>query len=141
MFLLGNLFVILGKNYVCGYVKMEGIGELKDIMYYNLSLVNVVGDMIFNVDDLNKFFLFLFGGKLLKECELKEMFIIVFIEGKGVGDVYGFGIYEIKFLNGVLVWGYGGGIFGFIIFVGGVIGGKYILVISFNFIGGVDIVL
>lgn len=58
------------------------------------------------------------------------MFIIVFINREGIG--YGFGIFEIKFLNGVLVWGYRGVVLGFFIFVGGIFGGKYIFVINLN---------
>lgn len=84
---------------------MEGTGEFKDITYYNPSLANAAGDMISNADDLNKFFSSLLGGKLLKERELKEMLTTVPIEGKGVGDAYGLGIYETKLPNGVSVWG------------------------------------
>lgn len=100
-FLPGNSPVIPGKNHARGYVKMEGTGELKDITYYNPSLANAAGDMISNADDLNKFFSSLLGGKLLKERELKEMLTTVPIEGKGVGDAYGLGIYETKLPNGV----------------------------------------
>ncbi|EEM47353.1 D-stereospecific peptide hydrolase [Bacillus thuringiensis serovar pakistani str. T13001] len=139
-FLPGNSPVIPGKNHARGYVKMEGTGELKDITYYNPSLANAAGDMISNADDLNKFFSSLLGGKLLKERELKEMLTTVPIEGKGVGDAYGLGIYETKLPNGVSVWGHGGGIPGFTTFAGGVIGGKHTLAISLNSIGGVDIV-
>ena len=94
-----------GKNHARGYVKMDETGELKDITYYNPSLANAAGDMISNADDLNKFFSSLLGGKLLKERELKEMLTTVPIEGKGVGDGYGLGIYETKLPNGVSVWG------------------------------------
>ncbi len=139
-FLPGNSPVIPGKNHARGYVKMEGTGEFKDITYYNPSLANAAGDMISNADDLNKFFSSLLGGKLLKERELKEMLTTVPIEGKGVGDAYGLGIYETKLPNGVSVWGHGGGIPGFATFAGGVIGGKHTLAISLNSIGGVDIV-
>ena len=117
-FLPGNSPVIPGKNHARGYVKMEGTGELKDITYYNPSLANAAGDMISNADDLNKFFSSLLGGKLLKERELKEMLTTVPIEGKGVGDAYGLGIYETKLPNGVSVWGHGGGIPGFTTFAG-----------------------
>lgn len=75
---------------------MDETGELKDITYYNPSLANAAGDMISNADDLNKFFSSLLGGKLLKEHELKEMLTTVPIEGKGVGDGYGLGIYETE---------------------------------------------
>lgn len=59
------------------------------------------------------------------------MFIIVFIGIDEFGD-FGFGIFKMKFLNGVLIWWYGGIIFGFLIFVGGIFGGKYILVVNLN---------
>ncbi|MGE0994856.1 serine hydrolase domain-containing protein, partial [Bacillus sp. GMa5/2] len=124
-FLPGNSPVIPGKNHARGYVKMEETGELKDITYYNPSLANAAGDMISNADDLNKFFSSLLGGKLLKERELKEMLTTVPVEGKGVGDGYGLGIYETKLPNGVSVWGHGGSIPGFMTFAGGVIGGKH----------------
>lgn len=41
------------------------MSELKDVIYINLGSLD--GDMIFIVDDLNKFFFCLLGGKLLKE--------------------------------------------------------------------------
>ena len=41
------------------------------------------------------------------------MLTTVPIEGKGVGDAYGLGIYETKLPNGVSVWGHGEGIPGF----------------------------
>lgn len=103
----------------CSWIcENRGTGELKDITYYNPSLANAAGDMISNADDLNKFFSALLGGKLLKERELKEMLTTVPIEGKGVGDAYGLGIYETKLPNGVSVWGHGGGIPGFTTFAG-----------------------
>lgn len=46
------------------------------------------------------------------------MLTTVPIEGKGVGDAYGLGIYETKLPNGVSVWGHGGGIPGFTTFAG-----------------------
>ncbi|OPD53011.1 serine hydrolase domain-containing protein [Bacillus thuringiensis] len=138
-FLPGNSPVIPGKNHARGYVKMEGTGELKDITHYNPSLANAAGDMISNADDLNKFFSSLLGGKLLKERELKEMLTTVPIEGKGVGDAYGLGIYETKLPNGVSVWGHGGSIPGFMTFAGGVIGGKHTFAVNVNSLGPVDI--
>ncbi|HDR7968879.1 serine hydrolase domain-containing protein [Bacillus pacificus] len=138
-FLPGNSPVIPGKNHARGYVKIEETGELKDITYYNPSLANAAGDMISNADDLNKFFSSLLGGKLLKERELKEMLTTVPIEGKGVGDGYGLGIYKTKLSNGVSVWGHGGSIPGFMTFAGGVIGGKHTFAVNVNSLGPVDI--
>ncbi|MGW5980692.1 serine hydrolase domain-containing protein [Bacillus mycoides] len=138
-FLPGNSPVIPGKNHARGYMKIDETSELKDMTYYNPSLANSAGDMISNADDLNKFFSFLLGGKLLKERELKEMLTTVSIEGKGVGDGYGLGIYETKLPNGVSVWGHGGAIPGFTTFVGGVMGGKHTLAVNINSLGAMDV--
>jgi D-alanyl-D-alanine carboxypeptidase len=138
-FLPGNSPVIPGKNHARGYMKIDETSELKDMTYYNPSLANSAGDMISNADDLNKFFSFLLGGKLLKERELKEMLTTVPIEGKGVGDGYGLGIYETKLPNGISVWGHGGAIPGFTTFVGGVMGGKHTLAVNINSLGAMDV--
>ncbi|MGE6596314.1 serine hydrolase domain-containing protein [Bacillus proteolyticus] len=139
-FLPGNSTVIPGKNHARGYMKMEGTSELKDITYYNPSLAKSAGDMISNADDLNTFFSSLLGGKLLRENQLKEMLTTVPVEGKGVGDGYGLGIYETKLPNGVSIWGHGGAIPGFTTFAGGVIGGKHTLAASINSLGAIDII-
>ena len=60
--------------------------------------------MISTADDLNKFFSYLLGGKLLKEQQLKQMLTTVPTEREGTG--YGLGILEIKLPNGVSVWGH-----------------------------------
>ncbi|ABY44019.1 MULTISPECIES: serine hydrolase domain-containing protein [Bacillus] len=138
-FLPGNSPVIPGKNHARGYMKIDETSELKDMTYYNPSLANAAGDMISNADDLNTFFASLLGGKLLKERELKEMLTTVPIEGKGLGDGYGLGIYETKLSNGVSIWGHGGSIPGFTTFVGGVIGGKHTLAVSINSLGAIDV--
>ncbi|MGG0649800.1 serine hydrolase domain-containing protein [Bacillus mycoides] len=138
-FLPGNSPVIPGKDHARGYMKIDETSELKDMTYYNPSLANAAGDMISNADDLNTFFASLLGGKLLKERELKEMLTTVPIEGKGLGDGYGLGIYETKLSNGVSIWGHGGSIPGFTTFVGGVIGGKHTLAVSINTLGAIDI--
>ena len=62
--------------------------------------------MISTADDLNKFFSYLLGGKLLKEQQLKQMLTTVPTEREGTG--YGLGILEIKLPNGVSVWGHRG---------------------------------
>ncbi|PGO22391.1 D-alanyl-D-alanine carboxypeptidase [Bacillus cereus] len=138
-FLPGNSPVIPGKNHTRGYMKIDETSELKDMTNYNPSLANAAGDMISNADDLNTFFASLLGGKLLKERELKEMLTTVPIEGKGLGDGYGLGIYETKLPNGISVWGHGGAIPGFTTFVGGVMGGKHTLAVNINSLGAMDV--
>ncbi|MFJ8353464.1 serine hydrolase domain-containing protein [Bacillus paramycoides] len=138
-FLPGNSTVIPGKNHARGYMKIDEKSDLKDMTDYNPSLANSAGDMISNADDLNKFFSSLLGGKLLKENQLKEMITTVPVEGKGVGDGYGLGIYETKLSNGVSIWGHAGGIPGFTTFAGGVIGGQHTFAVSINSLGAIDI--
>ena len=53
------------------------------------------------------------------------MLTTVPVEGKGIGDGYGLGIYETKLPNGVSVWGTEDR-FWVYDFAGGVIGGKHI---------------
>ncbi|MGE7867255.1 serine hydrolase domain-containing protein [Bacillus paramycoides] len=138
-FLPGNSTVIPGKNHARGYMKIDEKSDLKDMTDYNPSLANSAGDMISNADDLNKFFSSILGGKLLKENQLKEMLTTVPVEGKGVGDGYGLGIYETKLSNGVSIWGHAGGIPGFTTFAGGVIGGQHTFAVSINSLGAIDI--
>ncbi|PET91101.1 D-alanyl-D-alanine carboxypeptidase, partial [Bacillus cereus] len=70
-FLPGNSSVIPGTKHARGYVQPDGTSELKDVTYYNPSVASSAGDMISTADDLNKFFSYLLGGKLLKEQQLK----------------------------------------------------------------------
>ena len=130
-FLPGNSSVIPGTNHARGYVQPDGASELKDVTYYNPSAGSSAGDMISTADDLNKFFSYLLGGKLLKEQQLKQMLTTV---PTGIAEIgrYGLGIYETKLPNGVSIWGHSGGIPGFITFAGGKLGGKHTLAVNLN---------
>ena len=94
-------------------MQLDGASELKDVTYINPGSSD--GDMISTADDLNKFFSYLLGGKLLKEQQLKQMLTTV-PTNRGTG--YGLGILEIKLPNGVSVWGHRGRS-GFSTFAGG----------------------
>ncbi|MBY0600443.1 serine hydrolase domain-containing protein [Bacillus bingmayongensis] len=133
-FLPGNSSVIPGTKHARSYVQPEGASELKDVTYFNPSIGSSAGDMISTADDLNKFFSFLLGGKLLKEQQLKQMLTTV---PTGIAEIgrYGLGIYETKLPNGVSIWGHSGGIPGFVTFAGGTIGGKHTLAVSLNSMG------
>ncbi|MBJ3789945.1 beta-lactamase family protein, partial [Bacillus sp. OA1] len=100
-FLPGNSSVIPGTKHARGYFQLDGASELKDVTYINPGSSD--GDMISTADDLNKFFSYLLGGKLLKEQQLKQMLTTVPTNREGTG--YGLGIYETKLPNGVSVWG------------------------------------
>ncbi|EJQ94084.1 serine hydrolase domain-containing protein [Bacillus cereus] len=130
-FLPGNSCVIPGTKHARGYIQLDGASEPKDVTYYNPSMGSSAGDMISTADDLNKFFSYLLGGKLLKEQQLKQMLTTV-PTGEAALGRYGLGIYETKLPNGVSIWGHGGSIPGFVTFAGGTLGGKHTLAVNLN---------
>ena len=134
-FLPGNSSVIPGTNHARGYVQPDGASELKDVTYSNPGSSD--GEMISTADDLNKFFSYLLGGKLLKEQQLKQMLTTVPTGREGM-DGYGLGIFETKLPNGVSIWGHTGGALGFTTLVGGRLGGKHTLVVNWNSLGRAD---
>ena len=136
-FLPGNSSVIPGTKHPRGYIQLDGASELKDVTYYNPSMGQSAGEMISTADDLNKFFSYLLGGKLLKEQQLKQMLTTVPTGIKGI-DGFGLGIYETKLPNGVSIWGHTGGIPGFDTFAGGTYGGRHTLAVSLNSMGKVN---
>ncbi|MEK4777810.1 serine hydrolase domain-containing protein [Bacillus sp. FSL L8-0199] len=133
-FLPGNSSIIPGNKHARGYVQQEEGSELKNVTYFNPSIASSAGDMISTADDLNKFFSYLLGGKLLKEKQLNQMFTTV-PAGRGGINGYGLGIFEIKLPNGVPIWGHTGGIPGFDTFVGGTHGGRHMLAVNLNSMG------
>ena len=133
-FLPGNSSIIPGTKHARVYVQHEEGSELKDVTYFNPSIASSAGDMISTADDLNKFFSYLLGGKLLKEKQLKQMLTTV-PTGKGGINGYGLGIFEIKLPNGVQIWGHTGGIPGFDAFAGGTHGGRHMLTVNLNSMG------
>ncbi|MDA2760773.1 serine hydrolase [Bacillus cereus group sp. Bc005] len=134
-FLPGNSSVIPGTKHARGYVQPDGASELKDVTYSNPGSSD--GEMISTADDLNKFFSYLLGGKLLKEQQLKQMLTTVPTGREGM-DGYGLGIFETKLPNGVSIWGHTGGALGFTTLVGGRLGGKHTLVVNWNSLGRAD---
>ncbi|PEE83062.1 serine hydrolase domain-containing protein [Bacillus toyonensis] len=130
-FLPGNSSVIPGTKHARGYIQLDGASEPKDVTYYNPSMGSSAGDMISTADDLNKFFTYLLGGKLLKEQQLKQMLTTVPTGTDELGDS-GLGIFKMKLSNGVSIWGHGGSIPGFLTFAGGTLGGKHTLAINLN---------
>ncbi|MGR2744120.1 serine hydrolase domain-containing protein [Bacillus sp. N6] len=130
-FLPGNSSVIPGTKHARGYIQLDGASEPKDVTYYNPSMGSSAGDMISTADDLNKFFSYLLGGKLLKEQQLKQMLTTVPTGVDELGDS-GLGIFKMKLSNGESIWGHGGTIPGFLTFAGGTLGGKHTLAINLN---------
>ncbi|MED3202183.1 serine hydrolase domain-containing protein [Bacillus toyonensis] len=130
-FLPGNSSVIPGTKHARGYIQLDRASEPKDVTYYNPSMGSSAGDMISTADDLNKFFSYLLGGKLLKEQQLKQMLTTVPTGIDELGDS-GLGIFKMKLSNGVSIWGHGGTIPGFLTFAGGTLGGKHTLAVNLN---------
>ncbi|MFB6431303.1 serine hydrolase domain-containing protein [Bacillus thuringiensis] len=130
-FLPGNSSVIPGTKHARGYIQLDGASDPKDVTYYNPSMGSSAGDMISTADDLNKFFSYLLGGKLLKEQQLKQMLTTVPTGVDELGDS-GLGIFKMKLSNGESIWGHGGTIPGFLTFAGGTLGGKHTLAINLN---------
>ena len=108
-------------------MQRDGASELKDVTYINPGSSD--GDMISTADDLNKFFSYLLGGKLLKEQQLKQMLTTVPTEREELDMVL-----EYLKLSFQMVSRYGdtGGVPGFSTFVGGTLGGKHTLVVNLN---------
>ena len=125
-FLPGNSSVIPGTKHARGYLQLDKASELKDVTYINPGSSD--GDMISTADDLNKFFSYLLGGKLLKEQQLKQMLTTVPTEEEL--DM----VLEYLKLSFQMVSRYGdtGGRSGFSTFVGGTLGGKHTLAINAN---------
>ncbi|MED2868027.1 serine hydrolase [Bacillus thuringiensis] len=130
-FLPGNSSVIPGTKHARGYIQLDGASEPKDVTYYNPSMGSSAGDMISTADDLNKFFSYLLGGKLLKEQQLKQMLTTVPTGIDELGDS-GLGIFKIILPNGVSIWGHSGGIPGFSTFAVGTLGGRHTLAVNLN---------
>ncbi|EOO24555.1 D-alanyl-D-alanine carboxypeptidase [Bacillus cereus BAG1X2-3] len=130
-FLPGNSSVIPGTKHARGYIQLDGASEPKDVTYYNPSMGSSAGDMISTADDLNKFFSYLLGGKLLKEQQLKQMLTTVPTGIDELGDS-GLGIFKIILPNGVSIWGHSGGIPGFSTFAAGTLGGRHTLAVNLN---------
>ncbi|QQN86454.1 beta-lactamase family protein (plasmid) [Bacillus toyonensis] len=130
-FLPGNSSVIPGTNHARGYIQLDGASEPKEVTDYNPSMGSSAGDMISTADDLNKFFSYLLGGKLLKEQQLKQMLTTVPTGIDELGDS-GLGIFKIILPNGVSIWGHSGGIPGFSTFAAGTLGGRHTLAVNLN---------
>ncbi|KMP95644.1 serine hydrolase domain-containing protein [Bacillus cereus] len=130
-FLPGNSSVIPGTKHARGYIQLDRASEPKDVTYYNPSTGSSAGEMISTADDLNKFFSYLLGGKLLKEQQLKQMLTTVPTGVDELGDS-GLGIFKMKLSNGESIWGHGGTFPGFLTFAGGTLGGKHTLAVNLN---------
>ncbi|MFG2224167.1 serine hydrolase domain-containing protein [Streptomyces sp. NPDC048644] len=71
------------------------------------SRAGAAGEMVTTLDDLNRFFAALLGGKLLPPREMAEL-----RDERTTGGAYGLGLYATRLRCGVTVWGHNGNING-----------------------------
>ncbi|MGA5356562.1 serine hydrolase domain-containing protein [Streptomyces purpurascens] len=116
----------------------EDPGKTYDVTELNPSWAWAAGEMISNSADLNRFFSALFGGRLLRPAQLRQMTRTVSTEGNLPGQRYGLGLIEYETSCGVPVWGHSGGIHGSSTQSFGSRDGRHMITLNFNgdWVGG-----
>ncbi|MGX1561981.1 serine hydrolase domain-containing protein [Streptomyces sp. NPDC055506] len=116
----------------------EDPGKTYDVTELNPSWAWAAGEMITNSADLNRFFGALFGGRLLRPAQLRQMTRTVSTEGNLPGQRYGLGLIEYETSCGVPVWGHSGGIHGSSTQSFGSRDGRHMITLNFNgdWVGG-----
>ncbi|MEU9315447.1 serine hydrolase domain-containing protein [Streptomyces sp. NPDC048295] len=90
-----------------GYTRDPADGRLRDVTALDPRTAGAAGELISTLDDLNRFYAALLGGRLLAPAQLK-----VLLNTRATHGVYGAGIYPQKLSCGVTVWGHNGHIAG-----------------------------
>ncbi|AXE87328.1 serine hydrolase domain-containing protein [Streptomyces sp. Go-475] len=80
----------------------------RDYSVYDMSWIRSAGALVSTMDDLNRFYRALLGGKLLGEAALGEMMRTVPVSGME----YGLGIYTVELRGCGRFWGHNGAVFG-----------------------------
>ncbi|WP_433359206.1 serine hydrolase domain-containing protein [Streptosporangium sp. CA-115845] len=96
-----------------GYAAKKSLGELADITELDPSWGGAAGQIIGTPSDLNRFYLALLDGKLLKPTQLREMKKTVKTPDLFPGWEYGLGLVKMKLSCGQVAWGHGGDIDGY----------------------------
>lgn len=89
-------------------------GELVDLTDLDPSWAGAAGDVVSTPSDLLEFFTALVGGELLRPQELEAMQQLVDMPEEYPGDGYGLGLMRTTLTCGVVLWGHGGDIEGFV---------------------------
>ncbi|MEO3793801.1 serine hydrolase domain-containing protein [Nonomuraea sp. B10E15] len=95
-----------------GYASRKPGGKLIDITHLDPSWGGAAGQLIATPSDLNRFWLALMNGKLLKPAQLKAMKKTVKAPGMPAGWEYGLGLMKMPVSCGT-AWGHGGDIDGY----------------------------
>ncbi|MEU2269685.1 serine hydrolase domain-containing protein [Streptomyces olindensis] len=80
----------------------------RDYSVYDMSWIRSAGAVVSTMDDVNRFYRALLGGKLVGEAALGEMMRTVRVGGME----YGLGIYTVELRGCGRFWGHNGAVFG-----------------------------
>ncbi|MBZ9638659.1 beta-lactamase family protein [Streptomyces sp. PSKA30] len=116
----------------------EDPGKTYDVTELNPSWAWAAGEMVTNSADLNRFYTALFGGRLLRPAQLRQMTTTVSTEGNLPRQRYGLGLIEYETTCGIKVWGHSGGIHGSSTQAFGTKDGRHMIALNFNgdWVGG-----
>ncbi|MFI8001998.1 serine hydrolase domain-containing protein [Streptomyces sp. NPDC086010] len=84
-----------------------GDGTLRDVTSIDPRVAGAAGELVSTLDDLDRFYAALLGGRLLGPAGLSAM-----LDTRAAGGAYGMGIHPQKLSCGTTVWGHGGRIAG-----------------------------
>ncbi|WP_326767280.1 beta-lactamase family protein [Streptomyces sp. NBC_01591] len=89
------------------YTRDPADGSLRDVTALDPRTAGAAGELISTLDDLNRFYAALLGGRLLAPAQLA-----ILLNTRATHGVYGLGIYPQKLSCGTTVWGHNGHIAG-----------------------------
>ncbi|MFE6663128.1 serine hydrolase domain-containing protein [Streptomyces sp. NPDC057697] len=90
-----------------GYTRDPADGSLRDTTSIDPRTAGAAGELISTLDDLNRFYAALLGGRLLAPAQQAAL-----LNTRASHGVYGLGIYPQKLSCGLTVWGHNGRIAG-----------------------------
>lgn len=90
-----------------GYTRDPADGSLRDATALDPRTAGAAGELISTLDDLNRFYAALLGGRLLAPAQLA-----ILLNTGATHGVYGLGIYPQELSCGITVWGHNGHIAG-----------------------------
>ncbi|GAA3471149.1 serine hydrolase domain-containing protein [Nonomuraea roseola] len=95
------------------YESMHGlIDPPRDYSVYDISWVPTGAGLVSTMDDLNRFYRLLLGGKIIKRSSLAQMQRTVTVDRLGEKLDYGLGLFEVKIPGCGTFWGHDGSSWG-----------------------------
>ncbi|MER6608194.1 serine hydrolase domain-containing protein [Streptomyces sp. NPDC000927] len=86
-----------------GFTRDPADGSLRDVTALDPRTAGAAGELISTLDDLNRFYTALLGGRLLPSAQLADL-----LDTTATRGVYGLGVYPQKLSCAVTVWGHNG---------------------------------